>query len=375
METRRLTLEDELRLTRAVERAEASMARAIVRVPAALGVLAEIGEGVLGGEIHAREVTRIAAQAPGAAEANRARLLAVLERASSARATSTPAALGRLATELSSLRLQADVFERAAATMRDADARPRRAFARARRASRAAKAEWIAASAHLVVAIARRYRRPGVDTSDLVQDGSIGLIKAVERFDPTMGHRFSVYAAWWIRQHIFRALAEYGRTIRVPLPMVEASHRVARARRVFEGIHGREPEDAELAAASGLDLGTVAAVNAIAGEPVSFHGRLDDPDADMLDRIADRSAAPADELVASHRLHDRVRALLAALPRVERDVMRLRFGLEGAREHTLVEVATALGVSRDRARRTEERALGRLRAWSVREGLGGHLAA
>jgi RNA polymerase primary sigma factor len=368
-------LEDELRLTKAVQGAEAGMARALLVAPAALAVLASVGDEVATGALRARDVTRSIAHTASDARGTVARVVDVLGRAGAHAGPATDSERRRLAEEIASLRLRPGVLDRAAAAMGPGDARARRAFVRARQASRAAKAEWAAASAPLVVAIARRYRRRGVDTVDLVQDGSIGLIKAVEKFDPSMGHRFHVYAAWWIRQHIFRAIADYGRTIRVPLPMVEASHRIARARRVFEGIHGREPEDAELAAASGFDAGTVAVVNAITEEPLSLHGRVDDPDADMLERIADRSAAPLDEQVARSRLNDRVRGLLAALSPREQEVLRLRFGLDGEREHSLVEIAASLGVSRDRARRTEERALAKLRAVSAREGLRGHLAA
>ena len=256
--------------------------------------------------------------------------------------------------------------------MSEGNVEARCAFAAARRAARRAKAEWAASSAYLVSAIARRYRRPGVDTVDLVQDGSIGLLRAVEKFDSNLGYRFHTYAAWWIRQHIFRALAVQGRTIRVPLPVLQTLHRITRARRIFTGIHGREPDAAELAGVSGVDLPTVLASGGVVEEPVSLQTHLGDHDGDrdeILDRLADASVLAPDEEVARARLHARIRAHLSALTPREQEVLRCRFGLDGAGEHTLVEVAGALGLSRDRARRIEERALSKLRAWSRRDGL------
>jgi RNA polymerase primary sigma factor len=388
----RLTLEDELRLTREVEEAEVRMASAVVRAPAALSELARIGDDVRCGAVRPRDVRRTVEHAPAAVTASRARLLDVLARAGRLAAAVRAANGGkgtrqelreqqtarrRLAVEIASLRLRQSVLDQVAAAMGvdDGGAAARLAFARARGASCRAKSEWTAASAYLVLAIAKRYRRPGVDTVDLVQDGSIGLIRAVEKFDASLGYRFHAYAAWWIRQHIFRALADYGRSIRVPMPMVEASQRVGRVRRVFEGVHGREPSDAEIAAVSGLDVGTVAAVDAIIDEPMSLQGRIGDQELDLLDRLTDRSAPLPDEQVAQARLQDRIHGLFDELAPREKDVLRLRYGLEGNQDHTLAETAALLRISRERARRIEERALSKLRAWSTRSGLRGYLAA
>jgi len=356
------------------------MAQALLRTPGALRELARIGERVRSGALRPRDVTRTPQHAPSSAKANRARLVDVLGRAGrleAAPATSDATERERLclAVEIASLRLRPHVFDRAAAAMGEADAGSRLAFARATESSRRAKAEWMAASARLVFGIARRYRRPGVDTLDLVQDGTIGLIRAVEKFDPKLGYRFHAYAAWWVRQHIFRALADYGRSIRVPLPMVEASHRVARARRLFEARHGRKPADDEVAALSGLDVGTVAAVDAIIDDPISLQAHVGDQDFDVLDRLADGSTPLPDEQVAVARLEHRVRCLFEALAPCEKEVLRLRFGLDGNAEHSLVQAATYLGVSRERVRRLEERALSKLRAQSLRDGLRRHIAA
>ncbi len=375
----RLTSDDELRLTRALDEAETQMARAIVRSSRALAELGALGPRLVAGAVRARDLVRIAERAPLGVPLDREELRGVLAAAARIADEAPGAASGsdrddereHLGDRIAALRFHPIVLDRIAEAMTDSDHEARRAFARARRAQRAAKSEWTAATAYLVAAIARRYRRPGVEPSDLVQDGSIGLIRAVEKFDPALGHRFHVYAVWWIRQHVFRALASYGRTIRIPLPMVEASHRIARARRVFESIYGLEPDDVELAAASGMDVATVTAVAAIRDEPVSFYGRAGEEETNILDRLSDLAVDPPDEQLERARLHERIRALFDALPAREQEVLRLRFGLDDAREHTQVEVAAALAISRDRARRIEEQALERLRTWSVRGGLAG----
>jgi RNA polymerase sigma factor (sigma-70 family) len=371
-----LTSEDELRLTQQIDGAEAAMARALVRAPRALAELGRLAQSVSTGGARSRDLVRVAEQGARGAPATRREVVAVLERASrlAARAATTEE-LCELARDVAELRLRPGVLDRVAATMDDDDADARAAFVRARAALRKAKSEWTAATTYLVHAIARRYRRPGVEATDLVQDGTIGLIRAVEKFDPTLGHPFRVYAAWWIRQHIFRALASYGRTIRVPLPMVEASHRVARARRMFEGIHGGEPDEAQLAEASGMDVATVAAVAAIREDAVSLYGRLGEEETNVLDRLTDRSADLPDEQLERARLNERIRALFEALPARDQAVLRLRLGLDGEAEHTQLEVATTLGISRDRARRIEEQALAKLRSWCARGGLRAHEAA
>jgi RNA polymerase sigma factor (sigma-70 family) len=367
----RLSLEDEIRLTREVEAAEAAMIDALVRAPCALRELAKIGERVRVGTLRVRTVTRVTEHTPGGLLSHRQWVVEVLERAAAVADAADCGASSAFAADLASLRLKVGVLERAATAMSEREHAVAADFARAREACRRAKARWALAAVPLVVAIARRYRRAGVDTNDLVQEGTIGLVRAVERFDPRLGHRFHVYAAWWIRQHVFRGLAENARSIRLPLPMVDASRRLGRARRVLEARLGESPSDAELAAATGIDPRTIAAVNAIAAQPVSLNGRADDSDIDLLERIADASAPAPDEQVAHARLSARVQRLFDALAPRERAALCLRFGLDGRGEHSLAETATSLGVSRDHARRLEERALSKLRAGSRRAGLGG----
>jgi RNA polymerase sigma factor (sigma-70 family) len=371
----RLRLEDEIRLTREVDVAEGAMIDALLRAPSALRELGSVGERLRLGTLRLRTVSRVTEHTPGGVLSRRERIVEVLERAAGVADAADRGASSALAADLVSLRLEVGVLERAAAAMSEGEAAVAADFARARDARQRARAEWALAAVPLVVAIARRYGRAGVDTSDLVQEGTIGLVRAVERFDPRLGHRFHVYAAWWIRQHVFRGLAENGRSIRLPLPIVEASRRLGRARRVLEARLGESPSDADLAAATGIDPRTIAAVNAIAAQPVSLNGRADDSDVDLLERIADASAPAPDEQVARARLGSRVQRLFDALAPRERAALSLRFGLDGRGEHSLAETAASLGVSREHARRLEERALSKLRAGSRRAGLGGYVAA
>ncbi len=344
------------------------MALALVRSTSALGALARVGDAVGQGRARLRSVVDLATPAaPGARER-------VVETLARARAVGDASEARARANAIASLRLKVRVLEEAAGAMTSGDEVARTEFAVAHASFRRAKSAWAAAGAPLVAAIARRYRRPGVDTSDLIQDGSIGLVRAVERFDPALGHRFQAFAAWWIRQHIFRGL-ERARSIRVPPPIVEASRRVGRARRVFEATRGDPPSSQQLEAVTGLDAKTIAAADAIAAPPLSLSFRGEGSERDLLERLADPSARAPDEEVAMTRFHERFRTVFEALAPCEREVLTLRFGLAGLREHTVAEVAAQIGVSRLRARRLEERAISKLREGSRRAGLAAYVAA
>jgi RNA polymerase sigma factor (sigma-70 family) len=365
-----LTLEDERRLTRALAEAEKDMVRALVLAPGGLRAFAARGEEVRAGRLEVEELVRFAARAQVAASDARDGLLAVLERAGGlAKRRKAESDIGTFADELAALCFQGRVLERIGASLTDASDGARRAFEDARRRADRAKAEWAALSTYLVMAIARRYGRPGVDQVDLIQEGSIGLLSAIERFDASLGHRFPPYAAWWIRQHIFRAIAGQARTIRVPLPMLELLHRTARARRLYAVLHGYEPDARQLAAASGMKLQAILNASAVVDEPVSLQSPVAGREMTVLDGLADLSVPAPDEEVAQATLHAKVRSLFSALSPCEKDILARRFGLDGEGERSLVDVAEALGLSRDRVRRMEERALAKLRRWSVRAGL------
>jgi RNA polymerase primary sigma factor len=225
-----------------------------------------------------------------------------------------------------------------------------------------AKARLVLANLRLVVAVARRYVGGGAPLLDLVQEGNIGLMRAVEKFDYKRGFKFSTYATWWIRQAIARGLADQGRTIRVPVHVVEAMNRALRVQRTMFQAMGRNPTVDELAERLQLPSVRAQELLLLAAEPMSLDLPIGERDSGRLaDVIADESAAqPADE-VGVLMLHADVEQLLGAVTSREREVLRLRFGLDGGRTHTLEEIGASLGVTRERARQIEGKALSRIR--------------
>jgi RNA polymerase primary sigma factor len=225
-----------------------------------------------------------------------------------------------------------------------------------------ARRRLIESNLRLVVSIARRYSGRGLSFLDLIQEGNLGLMKAVERYDWRLGHRFSTYATWWIRQSVTRALADQGRTIRVPAQVVDTINRMARIERQLAQKLSRAPSIEELAVAMDLKPEKVEHLKRVSQEPVSLAAPVGEDATELGELIEDeRMTRPGDDMAESQR-SSRVADLIAALPYRERTILELRYGLSGEQAHTLEEVGRRFGVTRERVRQIETRTLRRLAA-------------
>jgi RNA polymerase sigma factor, sigma-70 family len=227
---------------------------------------------------------------------------------------------------------------------------------------RAAQEHLILANTRLVISVAKKYAGRGLPLSDLIQEGNIGLIRAVKKFDWRRGHKFSTYATWWIRQAVTRAIADQSRTIRVPVHMGDQINKLMRLQQQLAQELGREPTPEELAEAMGIPRARAEQLLQMARQPLSLETPTDDEEESVLgDFIEDRGTASPAEAVSQQMLREILHEALATLSPREARILQLRYGLADGRSYTLEEVGRKLGVTRERVRQIEAQALARLR--------------
>ncbi len=364
-----LTSEQEVEIGRRIEAGQTELRRALGAIPKAVHELISLGDRLRRGEVAAEDVI-----VPGdGTELGREELEPILRAFARLRRYARASAAHREAIQaiVERLPLKPSLLHGLVARMRALSAKeaglPERRWktllARIETsdtAVREAKRELTEANLRLVVSIAKRYLRSGLPLLDLVQDGNLGLLRAVDRFEYRRGFKFSTYATWWIRQAITRAIADRGRTIRIPVHVVETLNRVTRATRELTANLGREPTPEEIARRARVPARRVRFTLEVSPKTVSLETPIGE-DTALGDLLEDTSIAPPTDELESRDLSREVERALAELKPKERDVLRLRFGIGGEKARTLEEIGERYGLTRERIRQIEMKALGKLR--------------
>ncbi len=324
-----LTREREIELSKTIREGEDTICDLILRFPQGRKELASLGEKLETGSIKPREIVQ-------AKEDHIRRIIGKLEDGVENEDDSSPAK-GELVETL-------------------------RQITKAESAVQRAKKEMIQSNLRLVVSIAKAYMNRGLSFLDLIQEGNLGLIKAVSKYDYTKGYKFSTYASWWIRQAITRAISDKSRTIRIPNHLLESKSKLAKAVNALSKELEREPTPKEIAKKSGLPIKTINKVMGLAKEPLSLETPVGDDDGRLQDLIPNEDSELATEsFIESLDFSKQTQRLLSTLTPREEKILRMRFGIGEKTDYTLEEVGKRFGISRERVRQIEERALRKLR--------------
>ena len=363
---RLLTASEEVRIGRQIEAARAELQSTLGAMPAGLDALLAVGARLRAGRLATEDVVASDDGAP-VTDGRRCEILQAFARIHQSRCQPAASRNGGQAVRriVEALPLKGTIVDELVAAVRrsfEPGTRPDPGYPALEQGAhllQSAKRRLMEANLRLVVSVAKRYQSSGLSPLDVIQEGNIGLMKAVDRFEYRRGLRFSTYACWWIRQAITRAIADQSRTIRMPVHQVGTLHRLARVRGALRAELHREPSIRELSARAALTERSVRLVEEAARSPLSLEMPTGDNSV-LEDVIEDRSEpSPSERILQADRARE-VRSAVALLGPREREILRLRFGLDGEEQRTLEEVGRRLAVTRERTRQLQEQALHRL---------------